>query len=189
VADGRRDCLTQEPVAGELLSERLARGSLAPDEALHFGIQLGLVLHQVHTAGKVHGGLCPLRIAITAEGLRLLDAPLAPGDRAAYRSPEEIRGQAADQRSDIFAYGALLYELAAGKRAFPGTGQELDESILAREPVGLMPQSPVHAAMEGVIAGCLKKDPAWRRQRVHNAVDRTQAGGPFHGARGGDRGP
>jgi len=68
----------------------------------------------------------------------LLRPTPAPADRAAYRSPEELRGEPADARSDIFAYGALLYELAAGTRAFPGSGSDLTTSVVGMSPAPLL---------------------------------------------------
>src|ERR1019366_9442626 len=63
-----------------------------------------------------------------------------------------------------------LYEMASGRRPFPGEGAELNNAILEQPPALLRAKSPIHAAMEGVIAGCLEKDPACRRQRIQNAV-------------------
>src|ERR1039458_252003 len=160
-----------EPVDGELLAERLAQGPLPPEEALRYAIEIGAALNWAHSRGMVHGGLSPFSVLITSTGARVLQ-PLAQfDDRAApYRSPEQVRGEAPDWRSDVFAYGALLYEMASGRRAFAGEGAELNDAILEQPAAGLMAKSPIHAAMEGVIAGCLEKDPARRRQRIQNAV-------------------
>jgi hypothetical protein len=111
-----------------------------------------------------------LCIALAAGGARILQATPSPEDRAAYRAPEQIRGEEPDVRSDVFAYGAVVYELAGGKRAFSGAGAELNQTILTQSPAPLLAKSAVSAAMEEVIAGCLAKDPAHRRQRVQNAV-------------------
>jgi Tol biopolymer transport system component len=160
-----------EPVGGELLAERLAQGPLAPEEALRYALEIGAALNRAHSLGKVHGGLSPFSVRITSTGARVLQPLRESDDRAApYRSPEQVRGEAPDWRSDVFAYGALLYEMVSGKRAFPGEGAELNEAILERAPALLRAKSPIHAAMEGVIAGCLKKDPSSRRQRIQNAV-------------------
>ena len=75
-----------------------------------------------------------------------------------------------DARSDVFAYGALVYEIACGYRAFPGTGAELNQNILTRPTAPLPVRSAIYTALDSVIAGCLEKDPAQRRQRVQNAV-------------------
>jgi Tol biopolymer transport system component len=160
-----------EPVGGELLAERLAQGPLPPEEALRYAIEIGAALNRAHLRGLVHGGLSPFSVRIASTGARILPPLRAYDERAApYRSPEQVRGEAPDWRSDVFAYGALLYEMASGRRAFPGEGAELNNAILEQPVAGLMAKSPVHTAMEGVIAGCLQKDPARRRQRIQNAV-------------------
>jgi serine/threonine protein kinase len=141
-----------------------------PEEALRYAIEIGAALNRAHLRGLVHGGLSPFSVVIASTGARVLQ-PLAEfDDRAApYRSPEQVRGEPPDWRSDVFAYGALLYEMVSGRRAFPGEGAELNDAILEQPAAGLMAKSPIHAAMEGVIAGCLEKDPS-RRQRIQNAV-------------------
>jgi Tol biopolymer transport system component len=170
VTDTRLDFLSDEAVSGELLSERLARGFVPQEEALRYAIEIGAALQKAHSRGLVHGALSPLCIALTAGGARILHATPSPEEIAAYRAPEQIRGEEPDERSDIFAYGALLYEIASGKRAFPRASAGLDQTILTESPGPLPDQSPMLAAIEAVIAGCLEKDPAHRRQRVQNAV-------------------
>jgi Tol biopolymer transport system component len=162
---------SDELVGGELLAERLARGPLAPEEALGYAIELGAALNRAHSLGLVHGGLSPYSVRIASTGAQVLP-PLREYDErsAPYRSPEQVRGEAPDWRSDVFAYGALLYEMASGRRPFPGEGAELNDAILEQPPALLRARSPILAAMEGVIAGCLQKDPSCRRQRIQNAV-------------------
>ena len=160
-----------EPLGGDLLAEKLAQGPPPPEDALRYAIDIGAALNRAHSRGLVHGGLSPFSVLITSSGARVLQPLQEYDDRAApYRSPEQVRGEPPDWRSDVFAYGALLYEMASGRRAFPGEGAELNEAILEQPAAGLMAKSPIHAAMEGVIAGCLEKDPARRRQRIQNAV-------------------
>jgi Tol biopolymer transport system component len=160
-----------EAAGGELLAERLARGPLAPEEALRYAIEIGAALNRAHTRGMVHGALSPYSVRIDGAGARVLQPPPEFDERAApYRSPEQVRGEAPDWRSDVFAYGALLYEMASGQRPFPGEGAQLNDAILEQPPAGLAAKSAIHAAMEGVIAGCIEKDPSCRRQRVQNAV-------------------
>ncbi len=155
---------------GEPLAARLAQGELTPEEALRYAIEIGAALSRAHSGGEIHGSLSPHAIVLTSAGARVLE-PAGADERAApYRSPEQVAGAAPDWRSDIFAYGAILYEMAGGRRAFPGSGVELDTAIAERPAAPLMAQSPVLAAMEGVVAGCLEKDPARRRQRIQNAV-------------------
>ncbi len=171
VGEPQLDYLTKEPVEGELLAARIASGSITPAEALQLGIEIGGILNRAHARGMVHGSLSPFTVAIDNSGVHILAPPAVPDERAAaYRSPEQVRGEKPDWRSDIFAFGALLYALAGGRRAFPGEGAELDRAILEEPPAALVQPSSVSILMEGVIAGCLEKDPKIRRQRVQNAV-------------------
>ncbi len=161
----------EEPLGGDLLAERLARAPLAPQEALRYAIEIGTALSHAHLSGMVHGALSPYSVRISEAGAQVLQPLREYDERAApYRSPEQVRGEAPDWRSDVFAYGALLYEMASGRRAFRGEGAELNDAILEQPVAGLTAKSPILAAMETVIAGCLEKDPARRRQRIQNAV-------------------
>lgn len=175
---GQVDFLSGEEIAGELLSARLAAGPLAPEAALQYAVEIGKALAAAHSRGLTHGGLCPDRVAIASGSAHLLDPGQCPGDSAArYRSPEQVRGEEADGRSDLFSFGVLLYEMAAGRWAFSGAGDDLDEAILSQPPAALSSKSMIHVAMEGVIAGCLEKDPARRRQRAQNAVAELKLAG------------
>jgi Tol biopolymer transport system component len=165
------DFLTNEPLEGELLAVRLTRGLLPEEEALRYAIDLGAALHRAHAAGLIHSRLSPHSILITGATARLLHPPgVLEAGEAPYRSPEQVRGEEPDSRSDIFSYGAVLYEMVSGRCAFPETGDELDQAILQRPPAALNGKSPLHLAMEGVVAGCMEKDPATRRQRIQNVV-------------------
>lgn len=165
------DFLTNQPVAGETLAARLAREPLSPEEALQCAIEIGTALGNAHARGLVHGRLSPFSILFTESGVKILPPPAFPEGRSApYRSPEQVRGQEPDARSDIFSFGAVLYELATGKRAFRGEGQKVNHSILETAPPAIIPEHPAHAAMAAVVAGCLEKDPGARRQRIQNAV-------------------
>ena len=168
---GRTDFLDKTVLEGELLSDRLAGGPLPPAVALRHALEIGAILTRAHDRGAVHGALSPHSVALTAEGARVLQPPEQADPRdAPYRSPEQVRGEPADARSDVFAFGALLYEMLAGRPAFEGQGPELDRAILERAPAALLARDVVSAAMAGVIAGCLEKDRSCRRQRVQNAV-------------------
>jgi Tol biopolymer transport system component len=179
VGKSRIDFVSNEAVSAELLSEQLAQGLVPPLEALRYAIQIGVALQQAHTNGLVHGALSPDCIALEERSAYILRPAGSPAECAAYRAPEQVRGGAADVRSDVFAYGAVLYEMASGRRAFPGTGAELDRAILTQSPPPLLPEmaeelpansAAVLEAMDAVIAGCLAKEPLRRRQRVQNAV-------------------
>jgi Tol biopolymer transport system component len=173
-----QDFLNHQPVEGTLLSSALAKGPLPDDKALDYAISLGTALHQAHMQGLVHGAIAPKTIAITAKGISILTPPAARDlELAPYRSPEQVRGEPIDWRTDIFAYGAVLYAMASGRQAFTGQGKSLDEAIVSGRPPSLLAKSPVHAAMEGVIAACLDRDIGRRRQRLKNAVTELKLAG------------
>lgn len=176
------DFLTKQPVEGPLLADRLAQGALPAEEAVQYAIEVGSQIHQAHARGLVHGNLCPAFICLTACGAQVLAPPAHPAPAAAaYRSPEQVRGEPPDARSDIFAYGALVYEMAAGTPAFLGEGRELARSILQDPAPTLTLRSPIYDAMARVVAGCLEKSPSARRQRIQNAVLELRFGAKTHG--------
>ena len=143
------DYLVMEYLEGESLAARLARGPLPIRETLRIGAELADALEKAHRGGIIHRDLKPGNIMLTKSGAKLLDfglaksgkssmatsgdaltSPIQPGTVAGvvmgtfqYMSPEQIAGQEADARSDIFALGAVLYEMATGKRAFEGKSQ------------------------------------------------------------------
>ncbi|MBZ5585787.1 MAG: hypothetical protein LAQ30_27060 [Acidobacteriia bacterium] len=167
----RADFLNDGAVEGELLAHRLARGALPAGEALRYAVEIGALLQRAHARGGVHGALSPHSIAITPDGLRLLRPPaLSEPCDAPYRSPEQVRGEAPDERSDIFAFGAVLYEAVWGRRAFSGEGAELDRAILEDFPAPVTDKTALPAALERIVAGCLQKDPLRRRQRIQNVL-------------------
>ena len=163
--------LSNEAIEGEPLAERLANGGMPAEDALRYALDIGTALNRAHKRGAVHGKLSAHAILLTPAGARIV-RPVEGKDLygLAYRSPEQVAGEAPDWRSDVFSFGTLLYEMVGGKRAFSGEGAALDRAIKEKPPATLMGKSPIHAAMEGVIAGCIEKDPARRRQRVQNAV-------------------
>src|SRR5262245_19130846 len=129
--------VVSELLEGETLRQRLAEGPLAPHKARDFALQMANGLVAAHDRGIVHRDLKPENVFITHEGVvKLLDFGLAklggegdplPGSQpgavlgtAAYMSPEQARGKPSDQRSDVFAFGAVLYEMVTGERAFRG---------------------------------------------------------------------
>lgn len=167
------DFLSNQPVEGELLAERLARGLMSHDEILRDAIAIGNALAQVHASGAVHGSLSPYAVLVGEAGAAILRAPGAC-DARAYRAPEQVLGRRTDERSDIFSFGAMLYEMAAGTPPFRGEGTALDDAILHDEPRPLGRQddaaNPVWEALEAAIVGSIAKNPGQRRQRVKNIV-------------------
>src|SRR5262249_37409739 len=149
-----------EFVDGETLAERIARGRLPLDEALKFSRQIAEALGAAHDKGVVHRDLKPANIKITRDGtVKVLDFGLAkifqpqpalanapaPASvstdqniilgTAAYMSPEQARGKEVDKRTDIWAWGCVLYEMITGRRAFDGdTATDVLAKIAAEEP-------------------------------------------------------
>jgi eukaryotic-like serine/threonine-protein kinase len=176
--------LVMELLEGESLADRLARGALPLGDVLKFGAQIAQALDRAHRTGIVHRDLKPGNIMITRSGAKLLDfglarsaaAPAVDIDQATvqkpltqegailgtfqYMAPEQLSGEEADTRSDIFALGAVLYEMTTGKRAFEGkTRTSLVSQIVGGEPRpirDLQPMTP--STLEHVIRKCLAKD-------------------------------
>ena len=146
------------------LSERIAQGPLSAAEALHAAGALAGTLRRLHASGVVHGALEPGRVILNESGASLVAGVGAP-NLTPYSSPEQARGEAADVRSDIFAFGAILYEMLTGRRAFAGEGDELRQSILEQQPVEIAGDS---SGLVRLMMRCLAKAPAQRWQRVQN---------------------
>ena len=191
------DFLVMEYLDGETLAERLAKGPLALDHSLRYAIQIAGALDKAHRQGITHRDLKPGNVMLTTVGTKLLDfglAKLRPAvggvvgmspapnvgpsltGRGAilgmlqYMAPEQLEGKPADARTDIFAFGALLYEMLTGRRAFEGTSQaSLISAILSSDPppiAVLQPLSP--PALDRVVKKCLAKDPDERWQSAHD---------------------
>ena len=143
------DFLDRQPVEGQLLAERLAFGALSSEEALQYAVEIGAALNKAHARGMVHGCLAPCHICLTANGAVVLAPPLHPGaDTAPYRAPEQVRGDQPDSRSDVFAFGAILYEMAAGTA-------RLSWRRPAAEPVDhKRPQPDADPAIAGIRRDC-----------------------------------
>ena len=196
--------IAMELVEGQALSSRLAEGPLPIDQVLRFGQQMADALAHAHARGVVHRDFKSANVVVTPEGqVKVLDFGLAkrlkdeqlpdvttvskqsltaPGTVAgtlAYMAPEQLRGQAADERSDIWALGVVLYEMATGRRPFQGqTGFELTSAVLKEAPPPL--PSSVPAPLAGVIEHCLVKDRGERCQRsseVQTALATVLTGG------------
>jgi serine/threonine-protein kinase len=181
-----------ELLEGATLRERLASGALSPRRAVGYGVQIAHGLAAAHGKGIVHRDLKPENIFVTAdERIKILDFGLAklkspersdamtnvptqpagtePGiimGTAGYMSPEQVRGEAADARSDIFAFGAVLYEMLTGNRAFRGASAiETMNAILKSEPPELsQSQAGITPSLDRIVRRCLEKSPAARFQ-------------------------
>ena len=181
--------LVMELLDGRTLAESIDnRGRLSLAEVTRYGAQIADALARAHRAGVVHRDVKPGNIMITKAGAKLLDFGLAKSfasdddvEKTAprtltskgtvlgtlqYMAPEQIAGSEADARTDIFALGAVLYEMVSGRVAFEGTTRtELIAAIVTGEP---KPLSDVPAALQHAIARCLKKD---RDDRWQSAQD------------------
>jgi serine/threonine protein kinase/Tol biopolymer transport system component len=186
--------LILELVEGPTLADRLGGGPLPVREAVTIGRQIAEALEAAHEKGIIHRDLKPANIKVTSDGVvKVLDFGLAkasvgdgawPGlsdsgpmtvDRtrdgailgtAAYMSPEQARGKAVDTRSDIFAFGAILYEMLSGQRAFRGeTTLDTMTAVLNDDPPDLATaQRHIPVALTRIVDRCLKKNPAVRFQ-------------------------
>jgi Tol biopolymer transport system component len=145
-------------------------GPLVPELVLRYAISVGKALSRVHDRGLVHGSISPWSIVVGEHNATILQAVGLDMHAQAYTSPEQIRGDRPDWRSDVFAYGAVVYEMAAGVPAFAGEPSAVRAAILHQPPPRLAAASPVLAAIAPVIADCLHQDPLHRRQRLQNVV-------------------
>ena len=182
--DGR-EYLIMEFVPGVTLTETLASGPLPGGEVLRLGVQLSRGLAAAHTAGVIHRDLKPQNIKLTPAGhLKIVDfgiAVVSPLHNLAesaiethssvdhagtvpYMAPEQLRGSLADERSDIFSAGAVLYEMATGQPAFPQrTLADLVDAVQHRDPPPLVAVNPfVPAGLERIVSRALQKEPERR---------------------------
>ena len=149
----------------QTLSQRLGEGRLPVGDALRYAMMLAESLRRMHDAGEVHGGVSPSAILVTDSGLELTPE-VPPGQVTPYTAPEVVSGRPAEAVSDIFSYGAVLYEMLTGRKAFDGaTPAELAASIVDSQPV-----STGSPAVDRLLASCLAKDPTARCQRVQKVI-------------------
>jgi eukaryotic-like serine/threonine-protein kinase len=187
--------LVSELLEGETLRSVLDRGALSPRKAIDYGVQIAQGLAAAHEKGIVHRDLKPENVFVTKDArIKILDfglAKLAQKSTAAtsdgatltshtgigvvmgtasYMAPEQVRGEAADPRTDIFAFGAVLYEMVSGKRAFRrDTPAETMTAVLKEDPPELTdPGRSVSPALDRIVRRCLEKDP---EQRFQSAKD------------------
>jgi eukaryotic-like serine/threonine-protein kinase len=188
-SDGSRDFIVMEYIAGQTLDWKIGRKGMKLPELLKFAIQIADALAAAHAAGIVHRDLKPGNILVSDDGrVKVLDFGLAKlterADEASrgsssilltedgrimgaagYMSPEQAEGKPVDARSDIFSFGSLLYEMATGRRAFPGDSSlSTVAAILHREPAAMGGGTP--AELEKIIRRCLRKDLSRRAQNI-----------------------
>jgi serine/threonine-protein kinase len=194
------DYLVLEYLEGETLAERLKKGPLRLDQVLQYAIEIADALDKAHRKGITHRDLKPGNIMLTKSGTKLLDFGLAKlrGPQAAvanlsaqptegssltaqgtilgtlqYMAPEQLEGKEADSRTDIFAFGVVVYEMATGKKAFEGKSQaSLIAKILDSDPPpisSLQPMTPPQ--LDRVVKKCLAKEPEKRWQAASDISD------------------
>ena len=210
------DFLVMEHLEGESLEARLRKGPLPMAEALRIAIQIADALDTAHRQGVIHRDLKPGNVMLTPGGAKLLDFGLAKmaeipgaasGNRSSlptvaqslttegsilgtfqYMAPEQLEGKEADARSDIFAFGATLYEMLTGRKAFEGPSQaSLITAVMSSDPPALSTIQPiVSPALEHVVRRCLAKSPDDRWQTTRDLLGElkwiaepgSQAGAP-----------
>ena len=188
--------IVSELLEGETLRDRLRMGPIPVRKAVEFALQAARGLAAAHEKGIVHRDLKPENLFLTEDGhLKILDFGLAkltrpegesgaadaatvqavtePGlvmGTVGYMAPEQVRGKAADARSDLFAFGAILYEMISGKRAFHGeTAADTMSAILKEDPPELSETSRnVPPGLERIVHHCLEKNPAQRFQSARD---------------------
>jgi len=187
--------LVSELLEGSTLRQLLQRGPLPVRKAIDYGVQIAHGLAAAHERGIVHRDLKPENLFVTKDGhVKILDFGLAklmrrepdpngtaatvthetdPGlvmGTAGYMSPEQVRGETVDHRTDIFAFGAILYEMLSGKRAFQrATSAETMTAILNDDPPTISQTGAnIAPALQRVVHRCLEKNP---EQRFHSASD------------------
>jgi serine/threonine protein kinase len=191
--------LVSELLEGETLREQISRSRIAPRRAIDYGVQTAHGLSAAHQKGIVHRDLKPENLFLTKDGhVKILDFVLAkltqaqpdsahsaptiggetePGlvmGTVGYMAPEQVRGQASDFRADIFAFGAILYEMLTGKRAFQKpTSPETMNAILNEDPREILQiVSNVPPALQRIVHRCLEKTP---ERRFQSTTDLTFA--------------
>ncbi|MDP9268995.1 MAG: protein kinase [Acidobacteriota bacterium] len=191
------DFLVMEFLEGETLEQRIAKGPMPAADILRIGVEVADALEKAHRQGIIHRDLKPGNIMLTKLGAKLMDFGLAKrGDQNTlasaltemtvsqkkltsegsivgtfqYMAPEQLEGAEADQRTDIFAFGEILYEMATGQPPFKGrTKASLIASILSSEPASIVTLQPLTPpGLDRIVRICLAKDPDERFQTAHD---------------------
>ena len=189
--------MVMEHLEGETLADRLQHGPLPLDQALKYASEIGDAIDRAHRTGVIHRDLKPGNIMLTRDGVKVLDFGLAKTAGVArsaaaaeatltvpltsegtvlgtpqYMAPEQIEGLEADARTDVFAFGCVLYEMVTGAPAFNGKSKaSVAAAILAAEPTAMTALQPVTPpALESLVKQCLAKDPEERWQSLRDVV-------------------
>jgi serine/threonine-protein kinase len=190
------DYLVLEYLSGETLAERLQRGALPLRDAMRIAFEIAGALEAAHRQHIVHRDLKPGNVMLTKSGAKLLDFGLAkplalltsaPGasrlettppitargtilGTLRYMAPEQVEGRNTDARTDVFAFGAMLYEMITGRPAFAaGSQASIIAAILERDPEPMTAHQPLTPpVLAQVVRGCLEKDPDRRWQSIHD---------------------
>jgi len=194
-SDGDQDYIAMEYIAGSTLEHAIGDKGLSFKQAINWGIQIADALARAHAKGIVHRDVKPGNIMVDESGVKVLDfglsklleTPLADGagdtvtirqvaqteegklvGTVAYMSPEQAEGRPVDARSDIFSFGALLYEMLTGRRPFTGDSKlSILAAILREEPASISSvSSAVPPDLERIVARCMRKDPGRRYQHM-----------------------
>src|SRR5579864_6154286 len=194
------DFLVMEYLEGETLAQRLAKGALPIQQVLQYAIEISDALDKAHRKGVTHRDLKPGNIMLTKSGTKLLDfglakltqevAPAIPDSQLPtmksaitgegtilgtlqYMAPEQVEAKEVDARTDIFAFGALVYEMATGKKAFEGkSSASVMAKILETEPpsmASLQPMTP--PGLDRIVKRCLAKEPDERWQSANDLAN------------------
>jgi eukaryotic-like serine/threonine-protein kinase len=194
------DYLVMEYLEGETLAQRLLKGPLPLEQVLQYAIEIADALDKAHRKGVTHRDLKPGNIMLTKTGTKLLDfglaklkqgvapanvqlseLPTAPDPLTAqgtivgtlqYMAPEQLEAKQVDARTDIFAFGVVVYEMATGKRAFEGKSQaSVISAIISSDPPPMSTLQPMTPpALDRVVKKCLAKDPEERWQNAHDLM-------------------
>jgi Tol biopolymer transport system component len=194
------DYLVMEYLEGETLAQRLTKGPLPLQQVLQYAIEIADALDKAHRKGVTHRDLKPGNIMLTKSGTKLLDFGLAKLQQEVapniqisqsptmsqpltaqgtivgtlqYMAPEQLEGKEVDARTDIFAFGTVVYEMATGKRAFEGKSQaSVISAIMSSEPAAMSSLQPMTPpALDRVVKKCLAKEPDDRWQSAHDVTD------------------
>jgi eukaryotic-like serine/threonine-protein kinase len=196
--------LVMELLEGKTLADELLKGPLPVERVIAFGLQIAQALDAAHTHGVIHRDLTPSNVMLTREGVKLLDfglAKLQDVDESVdgldetgglgvtvegairgtcpYMSPEQLEGRQADNRSDIFALGVVLHEMATGRRPFHAENRAaLTAAILTETPAPISASCRAPLLLDQVVARCLEKDPQARWQSARDLASALRCAMP-----------